>query len=148
MPFEKIFTLRNELPIPGRLYVHSAGLDIFGEGDSSLTHVRDYALKIIGLHRLRLEGYSHFLAAGWGDDVLNQRVLDIFRYRLDNGVWHSNAWVSFAVIREKIWSDELFSCEDSTIMVGKEGELRKNSRDLDDYFAKQPLGIPGIRELC
>lgn len=145
MSFKQRFNLE-DLSIPGRLYVHESGLELFGKGDEALNYIRDYAVQTLRAQNRSLSNFDFFLASSWGDSSRRMKFIDVFGYKLENGVWKSNADVYSAVVRNGSWreGDNPFSCEDVLIMLGREAELRRASSDLVEYMAKKPLGIPGL----
>jgi len=125
---------------PGKFYVHTAGFDkVFGPDDPTGNSLA-YVSQVMKTYQGRFNWYSFVIGIVWGDESNGDKVMDLFGYR---GLkeWSGNPDVDLWVIRNGIYVPDISTtCGESLVVLGKEEEFRKGTKDLDEYF-KKPLPV-------
>src|SRR3989344_7602383 len=129
MVFRSRFILSNGTP-PGRVYLHTAGLhEVFNNGDCEVV-AQKYLLRVLHDQRFILKEFEFYLGLIWGNIKEKTKVIDFFGYK-NIGEWPGNPdVVPFVVKNGFCFLNEPSTCEDSIIMLGKEGEYRRTLPDL------------------
>ncbi|MBI4895686.1 MAG: hypothetical protein HY831_04300 [Candidatus Aenigmarchaeota archaeon] len=123
---------------PGRGYFHTSGFsEVFG---GNVDAQDSYAVQALRESLSLLRDTNYFLAVIWGDVDKGDKVMDLFTY---NGAhpWPGNPEISAYVLRNGVYvpEDRSVTCEDTLIILGKEGEHRRQTRSLDDYISSPPV---------
>ena len=146
--FKARLTLPNFQP-PVKAYLHNSGLaEAFPvkEGDYVELEAKGHLVETID--KLDVSKYFWILAAIWGKG--GAKMMDLFGY---HGIkeWPGNPCIdSFAtangilVPRETTSLDEKeITCGDGSIVIGREEQYRRTTKDLADYMSHFPT-IPGL----
>ena len=127
MPITEAYLL-GEISPPSKVYVHSAGRELFPE-QSHLSYFKDVAKKVPA------ERYNFLIGIVWGDVDRGQRVADIFGFRF--GEWRENPEVSSLVYRDgRYVLDGSITCGEGLIVLGEEMKLRRRCESLEEYMTK------------
>lgn len=141
------------LNVPAKFYVHSSGQEAFNvrpESCDPLVEARVFATKALLDNPKTFQKYDFVIGALWSDD--EGRAADIFGYH-NMTDWPGNPDVDAFVYREGKKSSleraNPFSCEDTMILLGHEGNLRRTkTRNLPEYLIRRPdfqtIGPEGI----
>ncbi len=132
------------LPTPGRIYLHRAGHGIFIERSviSPIKGAALYAQDILTSRLHSLEQYAFVIGVLWGDR--RDKVLDLFGYSDIDPSSRGEAWkssnpdVELWVVREGDWVSEGRTCEDTAIILGREGEHRRRTEGLVEFLETSP----------
>jgi len=140
MPFTTFFP-RGKI----RGYLHSNGSAFRQPND-----VVDYLTEIEDRYAFELQEFDYLFAALWGAD---ERMADMYGYS-DIGAWPGNATRSSWVLKNGIYCPPTgptckgaeSGCEDTDILMGAEGLLRRSCKSLDEYLASEnPLNLSVYR---
>ena len=126
---------------PVKAYFHEAGFqDVFG-GD--VANAQSYLLQAFHKQRFVLTPFDYIIAAVWGDVKTGDRVVDVFGYS-DIHPWRtSNPDSDPYEIRNETWQPLKRMCEDTQVILGREGEFRRQTDDLADFMRRWP-DLPAI----
>jgi len=125
MPFLRVHSL-SDFSTPGRLYDHTAGNEVFKTKDSS----KEY---LIGqFYWLKKQNLDYFIAISWGED--GDKILDLVGYFGVKKNWKTNAESDQWVIRNGIVVHSGKICGEGRILVGREEEHRRKTRNLKEYL--------------
>jgi len=139
------------LNLPARFYVHTSGQKAFNvrpESVDPLVEARVFATRVVRDNKKTLEKYDFVIGVLRSDD--EGRIADIFGY---HGItdWPGNPDVNAFVYREGKGAslrEGILPYEDTMILLGHEGDLRRNTRNLAEYLLKSPgfqtIGPEGI----
>ena len=127
--------------IPTRAYLHGVGINEYG---MDKTKQLASAIKYLGdaknsnsfkeiAERERLE---YILVALWADK--ETKIIDVFGFGDLAGEWPGNPDVQSWDFRNGIFTRGARTCGDTLVMLGKEEEHRRTTKNLVDYF-KSPL---------
>ena len=128
-----------EKPIPGRLYVHSVGLElVFNDDINSAINYGINFLKDNRQVRKFLEEYKYAFGIVYGDAITKEPALDIFGYR-NIIVWPGNPDFNAWTFRNGVYvTDSDLACEDEIILLGYEAQYRRTKRNLNEYLNESP----------
>jgi len=135
-----------------RLYVHQTGLETIFKQDKQenqaadpVWNARTYFMKVHKELRDQLieTKVDFLLAAVWGDETENAKVVDIFAYRDVRENWPGNPDVSGFVVKNGILVKEnpltlALTCGETIEMLGQEETYRQTTSSLSDYISKLP----------
>ena len=129
---------------PGRIYLHRTGSEVFnGDGMSSpIKNAALYAQNVLKVRLCTMRDYAYFLGVLWGEG--REKVLDLFGYEIMEPSSAKEAWqksnpdVDLWVIRGGEWISENRTCEDTTIILGREGEHRRRTAGLAEFINTFP----------
>ena len=128
-----------ELPNPGRLYLHKAGLNLYGI--NPITAGKEDFKRARELLAGQGKNYPWVIGILWGDQ--EERVTDFFMYSgIDSDSdWGKNPEMSYAQFRSGVYVEkpEIITCGDGLIILGKEEEHRRKSIGIRDYLQISPL---------
>ena len=133
---------------PVRAYVHKTGFDVYG---NSIPEAERHLKQVLKENREELNGLQYMLAAMWGYE--GNKMIDMFGY---NGItkWPGNpniyAWVmenGVFVPVDKMIPKLALTCEDTSILISKEAEHRRNRNSLADFISTPPLFLSDERGL-
>lgn len=127
-----------ESPNRGRFYIHNTGSEVFGQN------------KIVSARR-EFERVRNYLANQekhypWMIGILSgdcgERVVDLFMYSGDYIIrdWPGNPEISYAQFRNgnPVEKPKRLTVEDALIVLGRETEHRRRSKNLEEYLTKSP----------
>ena len=128
---------------PVRAYVHKAGfVEVY---DNYLKNAENHLKQVLKENKRELSGFQYMLATIWGDK--GNKMIDMFGYNNIIG-WPGNpsiyAWVmenGVFIPTGKIPPKKELTCEDTSILLGKEAEHRRNRKSLKDFISNPPLFI-------
>src|SRR3989338_3842919 len=125
--------------IPTKAYLHSAGINNYGDtrGKQIITamdYVKDVKNSGGFSDIIEKENLEYTLAAIWADR--DEKVIDFFGFgdAIDN--WPGNPEVKSWVFRNGIFFRGGSTCGDTLIMLGEEEKIRRKTQNLQDYFEK------------
>ena len=134
------FITRFNLPIedpPVRAYLHQAGFKEVFEGKIEIA--KSYFLGIFDSQHKNLDNFGYVLATIWGDN--GSKIIDFFGYRPTRPEENPEvyAWVvcDGAVVRSGLDHNPT-TCGDSLIVLGREEEHRRKTKDLTDFMSNPP----------
>jgi len=124
-----------------RAYLHSAGINEYG---ANKTKQLASAMKYLGDAKnsnsfkeiSEREKLEYILAALWADE--ETKIIDIFGFGDLTDKWSGNPDVQSWDFRNGIFTRGARTCGDTLVMLGKEEEHRRTTKNLVDYF-KSPL---------
>lgn len=131
------------LSIPGRVYVHSAGLrEVYeGDPDNAVEHFINVAWPRAIEARRRGEfplDAAYFLAIIWGKPDTQSPMTDLFMFRDFGSTWPGNPEVLASVMeRGRIIYPSSIGCGDGLIMLGAEERLRRTKPNLQTYLESE-----------
>jgi hypothetical protein len=134
-----------ELFPPIRAYLHNAGLDdaFKSRRNKPAEFEADrHLLRTLTDNMVILNDASYLIAAIWGDS--GARMIDLFRYAGINK-WPGNPDVAAFVFRNGVYVPKRreITCGDTLVVLGREEEYRRTTRDLNDYVEHPPT-IDGL----
>jgi len=135
------------LPTPGRLYLQRTS-DVFnGSTSSPIKNAALYAQDVLTRRSSTMRDFVYFIGILWGKERV--KALDLFGYKdIDpkstGEPWQrSNPDIGLWVIKNGVWVSEGGSCEDSVIILGREGEHRRKTSGLAEFIET----FPNLRDL-
>jgi hypothetical protein len=163
------FIARFNMPkyhVPVRAYLHSTGQEMWDPDENKEDVIRNaqkYLIKTFDSIRDDLLSFDYVLAVLWGQSnpgcgqslSNGNKMIDCFGY---SGVSHNpDYWPGNPEVEGWVMSDGLFTfkngifpggltCEDATILIGKEGEYRRKCKDLKEFLNVSPV-ISGIDKI-
>ncbi len=140
MVFEYRVNLPNKEP-PGRVYISSLGLK---EVYESYENAIKYVVSFLEARKDVMIDFDYFLASVWADTRRRDKVIDFFGYnKIEN--WPGNPEVKSWIVRNGHYLPHLgTTCEDTLILLGREGEYRKTTSDLKSYIEIPPIDLGGL----
>ncbi len=116
--------------VPIKLYAHEAGLREAFSG--SWQEAMRYGGIVLGRNRERLMPADFVLAVVWSDG--NSPIVEAFSY-FGVDPWPGNPEVRSYVFKNGVYVPEErgIECEDTTILRGQEGQLRRRTKSLEEY---------------
>ena len=124
---------------PIRAYVHKAGfIEVYG---NDVQNAQRHLKQVLKDYKEEMSKFNYLLASMWGRG--ENKFIDMFGY---NGIskWPGNPNFYAWVIKNGVlvsMEEEGLTCEDTTIMLGKEAEHRRNRNSLKDFISNPPLFI-------
>lgn len=136
--------------VPMRAYFHEFGFEEAYGSKSDLEYFTDHFYKLIDkfspscpLKNSDILGKGDYIIAlFWGNN--SDKIVDVFRYS-DIDEWPGNPNVESFILKNGIYQPDNheISCGDGTIIIGKEEQYRRKTKDLED-FLKFPPNITGL----
>jgi hypothetical protein len=138
MTFITRFNLPNKEP-PVRAYLHQAGFKELYGGDTDKAEF--YFLGILDSQHKNLDNFGYVLATIWGDKDSRAKIIDFFGYSSvspkENPEVH--AWVVRDGVTIRTGLDHSpTTCGDTLIVLGREEEHRRTTKDLNDFMSNPP----------
>ncbi|MFH0837335.1 MAG: hypothetical protein V1870_04355 [Candidatus Aenigmatarchaeota archaeon] len=127
MPIIGFFNFPESTP-PGRVYIHSDGLEeIYG----SVDEVKRYFIESLHKNKYDIPKHQFFIGIAWGCNEM--KIIDFMTYS-DIDEWPGNPEVSIGSIINGLYQTEHVKlCGDGLILLGKEEHIRRQTRDLEEY---------------
>ena len=131
-----------ELETPGRLYLHTSGLNVFTGRDSSpIKNAALYAREALAQDAEGLKEFMFFIGILWGER--NRRIMDLMRYNgfdlEEQKPWQEiNPDVNISIITDGVWTPGNLLCEEGLIVLGREGEHRRRTASLEEFIRTPP----------
>ncbi len=131
--------VRTPRGFPVKMYTFNIAFDAF----RGMTDIREYLLSMIHEHpEITVRPHLYAIAAPWGykDHGGPVRVVDILSYAFDRSWGECNPDIDAWVFKNGIYrpEDRGLTCETTTIILGKEGELRRKTASLEEYLNAWP----------
>jgi hypothetical protein len=163
------FIARFNMPdyyVPVRAYLHGSGQEMWDPKENTATVIRNakkHLIKTFDSIRDDLSSFDYVLAILWGQSnpgcgsslSNGNKMIDCFGY---SGVSHNpHCWPGNPEVEGWVMNDGLLTikngifpggltCEDSTILLGKEAEYRRKCHDFNDFAVNPPV-IPGLEKI-
>ena len=131
-----------DLTVPGRVYIHTAGLKEVFEGNQE--HAFRYFSEVVcpelnapDKHPPIPLDAQYFIATIWGDTSNKTKRADVLSAR-DLGSWPGNPEFRLAAYCDRfLLSTVYIGCGDQIIMVAEEEKLRRDSESLEHYMSRE-----------
>lgn len=131
----------------GKLYDHSSGRRVFPNETDSFEYL------ITCLEDSPQREQDFFIAISFGntedddDPDKNAKMIDFFAYSGVKENWGKNTMITSWRIKNGVWRyDPKFTCGEGSILLGREGELRLRTRNLQEYL-KQGVDLKSLNRV-
>lgn len=126
---------KENLKFPVKMFIHSSGLkEIYQTAENAL----QYTEKCLKDSLLNLKNLDYIISITWGSLVSKEKIIDVFGFS-DISNWPGNPDVNSWVLKNKILIKENpLTCGDSLILLGKEEEIRRKCKNIEEYIRLIP----------
>lgn len=124
-----------------KAYIDDSGIEVFGD---SFNEARNHLIEVIDAN-FKSKDYGHLIAVAYGFE--GQKIVEIFQYDpVKENNWPGNpAWELSVYENSKLLPEERKSCENMGIIIGAEGQLRRQTKNLAEYLEK-PIKLDFLPE--
>lgn len=117
--------------------------EAFGKdlGNNPLDNAINYGIKTLSGNQYKLEGFGFFIGIVSSDiTITRERALTLFTYKIPDNWQQSNLRFRRHIFKNGLLVIERIDYleEDTVILLGKEGEFRKTTENLEDYMTRFP----------
>jgi len=140
MTFTNSKILKN---LNGKLYMHKSGERVYST-QKYMTECITNAFDNSPVPSTNF--YDYFISILWSDSE-NNEMMDFFGFEGLKKNWKANPDVQSWVIKNGVWMhDNPFTCGEGIILLGKEEELRRKTKNIEEYI-KSTVDLDSINKI-